>query len=112
MDQWQAPSETKQRIETAMRTFAIVLFGVSLLSLTGAHATTTPSDIANLVPVIKMQTGLIQLAGSFQNSTAKLADKYLSGASGGFYGIGGSEPHAKYFKNRMRKVTRCCANSR
>jgi len=86
---------------------AAIFFSASLLSLTGAHATTTPSDIANVVPVTKTQTGLIQLAGSFHNSTAKLADKYLAGASGGFYGIGGSEPHAKYFKKKKPKA--CCS---
>jgi len=42
-----------------------------------------------------------QLAGSFQNSTAKLADKYLTGRSGGRYGIGGSE--SVVFKKKKQK---------
>ena len=35
--------------------------------------------------------GAIQLAGAFQMSNAKLADKYLAGKAGGRYGIGGTE---------------------
>jgi hypothetical protein len=29
----------------------------------------------------------------------------MSGLAGGRYGIGGSEPKARYFKNRMKKDT-------
>jgi len=83
-------------------------FSVALLALTRAHATTTKSDIISNAPAPKTQIGLIQLAGSFHNSTAKLADKSWAGMAGGFYGIGGSEPHVKYFRNRMRKIPRCC----
>ena len=51
---------------------------------------------------------VIQLAAAFNKSPNKLADKYLSGQAGGRYGIGGSEPRVKYFKNRMKKIPRCC----
>jgi len=45
--------------------------------------------------------GSFQLAGSFQNSTAKLADKYLAGRSGGRLGIGGTE--SVVFKKKKSK---------
>ena len=31
--------------------------------------------------------------------------------SAAFYGIGGSEPHVKYFKSRMIEITRCCSGT-
>jgi hypothetical protein len=52
-----------------------------------------------------MPAGIIQLAGSFHNSTGKLNDKYLAGKSGGWYGIGG--PESKIFKKK-RKIVPCC----
>ena len=94
-----------------MRAVAILLFSAGLLGFTGAHATTTQGDLASVAPVIAVQSGVLQLAGSFQNSTAKLADKSLGGFAGGFYGIGGSEPQVKYFKNKKKKIPRCCAGT-
>jgi hypothetical protein len=94
-----------------MRTLAIVLLSAGILSLAGAHATTTPGDIANVAPIATTETGVIRLAGSFHNSNAKLGDRSLGGYAGGFYGIGGSEPKVKSFKDRMKKIPRCCANS-
>ena len=81
-------------------TLPTLLVCAGLLSAGGAQAGTTLSP------------KVIQLAGSFQNSTAKLGDKSLTGQAGGIYGIGGSEPHAKYFNSRMRKLQRCCAASK
>ena len=95
-----------------MRVLAIVFLSaaVGLLSFTGARATTTLGDDGD-VATAAAQTGVIQLAGSFHNSNAKLADKTLGGQAGGMHGIGGSEPHAKYFKSRMKKIPRCCTGT-
>jgi hypothetical protein len=92
-----------------MRKLGIVFFSAGLLSLTSAHAATTQGNIANVASPTAEQTGVIRLAGSFHNSTAKLADKSLGGYAGGFYGIGGNEPKVKYFRSRMKKIPRCCA---
>jgi len=93
-----------------MRTRAPAIFFLSaaLLSSANARATLTQGDCDNLAPVTRAQARIIQLAGSFHNSTAKLGDKSLSGQAGGFYGIGGSEPHVKYFKKK--KPPQCCAS--
>src|SRR5262249_3201363 len=95
-------------MEEVMRIVAMISFAAGLLCLADAHATTQ----SNIPLVPTGQAGLFQLAGSFHSSPNKLNDKYLSGLSGGYNGIGGSEPKAKYFKSRMPKIPRCCANSR
>ena len=79
-----------------------LLIGADLLSSAGDQATTTqiyPSEPASMAA--KVPSDAIQLAGSFQNSTAKLADKCLAGRSGGRYGIGGSE--SVVFKKKKKK---------
>jgi hypothetical protein len=91
-----------------MRTLATVFFAAGLLSPTDAHATTTQSDVATIASPADAQTGLMQLAESNSRSPNKLDDKYLDGKAGGIYGIGGSEPHVKYFKNKMKKPKPCC----
>lgn len=93
-----------------MRELGIAFFSAGLLTLASAHAT-TQGDIGNVASVTTQQIGIIRLAGSFHNSTNKLGDKMLSGAAGGFYGIGGNEPRAKYFSSRMKKIPRCCSSS-
>ncbi len=91
----------------AMRTMAITLS--ILLSAASAEASTTQGDTGGTAPAAtSLSPKVIQLAGSFHNSPAKLGDKHLSGQAGGRYGIGGSEPRVKYFKNRMKKIPRCC----
>ena len=79
-----------------MRAIAIALFTLlifaGLLGLAAAQAATTqgyPADSTSAATRIRPDA--IQLAGFFQNSTAKLGDKYLAGRSGGRYGIGGTE---------------------
>jgi len=91
-----------------MRAIAIVFFSTCLLSAAGAYATTTEGGVASIAPAVGAQSGLIQVAESNSKSPNKLGDKYLDGKAGGFYGIGGSEPHVKYFKSRMKKIPRCC----
>src|SRR5262245_1319493 len=92
-DQWQAVAmgarhgAGNQR-EDVMRAMAIAL--IALLSTTGARASATPGDAAN--------PRTIQVAESNTKSPNKLADKYLSGRSGGRYGIGGTE--SKIFKKK------------
>ena len=86
-----------------------LLLGGGLLMSAGAVAATTQRCSAPAT--IQVASGAIQLAGSFHSSNAKGGDKLMSGLAGGRYGIGGSEPKAKYFKNRMKKIPRCCANS-
>lgn len=93
-----------------MRVIAIaLLLGGSLLVWDGAQGATTQRS--SVPAAIRVSSGAIQLAGSFHSSNAKAGDKLLAGLAGGRYGIGGSEPKAKYFKNRMKKIPRCCANS-
>jgi hypothetical protein len=94
-----------------MRPVALVVFSAALLGLTGVQAATRSGDIADTTPVTKMQTGVTQVAESNSKSPNKLGDKYLDGKAGGFYGIGGSEPHVKYFKSRMKKIPPCCGSS-
>lgn len=78
-----------------------------------AGASTAPSDAGGAAPpATTLPPKVIQLAESNSKSPNKLGDKYLDGKSGGMYGIGGGEPHAKYFKNSMKKIPRCCAASR
>jgi hypothetical protein len=82
----------KQRRET-MRATAIVLsallLGAGLASSAGAQAATTPGDA---VPAAaRMPAGALELAEANHNSPNKLGDKYLTGKSGGRYGIGGTE---------------------
>ena len=79
-----------------MRAIAIALFtlllGAGPLSLDGAKAATTQGHSSDPVrTVTRMPPGAIQLAGSYQRSSAKLGDEYLAGRAGGRYGIGGSE---------------------
>ena len=92
-----------------MRTIAIAL-SILLATAGAAHASIAAGGPA--AADITLSPKLIQLAGSFHNSNAKLGDKTLTGQAGGIYGIGGGEPHVKYFKNRMSKIPRCCAASR
>ena len=90
---------------TAISLSALIV-GAGLLISVGAQAATTqgyPVPEATKIP-----SGAIQLAGSFHNSPNKGGDKLLSGQAGSRYGIGGSEPKAKYFKDRMKKIPRCC----
>lgn len=87
-----------------MRTMTIAL---SILLSASA-----PVSAAGSAPVTVLSPKTIQLAGSFHNSTAKLGDKSLDGKAGAIYGIGGSEPHVKYFKSRMKKIPRCCSASK
>src|SRR5262249_37925883 len=102
MDEWQTSPPAQPKLgETAMGTAAIVFFGACLLGLTGARATTTSGDIA--ASAKKTQTSLMQVADWNSKSPNKLGDKSLDGKAGGIYGIGGSEPHVKYFKSRMKK---------
>ena len=89
-----------------MRRIAIalsaLLIGAGLPSSAGARAATTqiyPPDPTSAAA--KVPSDPIRLAGSFQNSTAKLADKYLAGRSGGHYGIGGTE--SVIFKKKKKK---------
>jgi hypothetical protein len=86
-----------------------LLLGGSLLVSAGAQGVTTQRS--SMPAAIRAPSGTIQLAGSFHSSNAKAGDKLLGGMAGGRYGIGGSEPKAKYFKNKMKKIPRCCANS-
>lgn len=94
-----------------MRKLGIVFLSAGLLTLTSAHAMTTQGDVATVASATTQRVGVIRLAGSFHNAPNKLGDKMLSGAAGGFYGIGGNEPRAKYFKSRMKKIPRCCSSS-
>ncbi|HEV8715674.1 MAG TPA: hypothetical protein VGX03_22955 [Candidatus Binatia bacterium] len=81
-----------------------LLIGAGLLSSAGAQATATQGyPAAPMSAATKMRSGVIQLAGSFQNSTAKLGDKYLAGQAGGRYGIGGTEPRVPYFKKKKKQ---------
>ena len=94
-----------------MRTMAIALS--ILLSAASAQASTTQRAAGGTAPAaMTVSPKFIQLAGAFNKSPNTLADKYLSGQAGGRYGIGGSEPRVKYFKNRMKKIPRCCEASR
>jgi len=86
-----------------MRAIAIAVFtlllGPGLLSSAGARAAATQGDpVTPMSAATKMPSSVIQLAGSFRNSNAKLGDKYLQGKSGGRYGIGGTE--SKIFKKK------------
>jgi len=79
-----------------------LLIVAGLLSPAAARAATTQGYPADSTPAAtNMLPAAIQLAGSFQNSTAKLADKYLAGKSGGRYGIGGTE--SVVFKKKKKK---------
>ncbi len=79
-----------------MRAIAIALFtlllGAGPLSPDGAQGATTQGYSSEPVrTVTRMPPGAIQLAGSYQRSSAKSGDKYLAGRAGGRYGVGGSE---------------------
>src|SRR5262245_49638610 len=94
-----------------MRTMAITLsILLSAASAQGSMAQEGAGGTASAATTLSPK--LIQLAESNTKSPNKLADKYMPGAAGGIYGIGGSEPKAKYFKSRMKKIPRCCAASR
>jgi hypothetical protein len=71
-----------------MRAMAVAL--IALLSTAGAPASARPGDAAD--------PRIIQVAESNTKSPNKLADKYMSGRSGGRYGIGGTE--SKIFKRK------------
>jgi hypothetical protein len=97
-----------------MRTIATIFFSVaaSLLTLASAHATATQGDVSNVASAPSAQPEVVlRLAGSFHSSNAKLGDKSLDGRAGGIYGVGGSEPHVRYFKSRMKKIPRCCTGT-
>ena len=91
-----------------MRTMALAL---SILLCAGASTVRSDAGGAAL-PATTLPPKVIQLAESNSKSPNKLGDKFLDGKSGGIYGIGSSEPHAKYFKSRMKKIPRCCAVSK
>jgi len=76
-----------------------------------AQASMAQVDADRAVPATASSPKPLQLAGAFAKSTNKLGDKYLDGKAGGIYGIGGSEPHVKYFKSRMPKIPRCCTGT-
>jgi hypothetical protein len=76
---------------------------------TDTEAALTQDYSSDRTATTEMPAGIIQLAGSFHNSTGKLNDKYLAGKSGGWYGIGG--PESKIFKKK-RKIVTCCNNSK
>ena len=86
-----------------MRTMAIALS--ILLSAGGVQASLGQDEGGDTAPATTLPPKVIQLAGS----PNKLGDKSLSGLAGGFYGIGGNEPKAKYFRSRVKKIPRCCA---
>lgn len=96
-----------------MRAIATIFLSVaaSLLTLTSAHAVTSQGDVANVASITAQPEVVVRLAGSFHNSTNKLGDKSLDGRAGGIYGIGGREPHVRYFKNAMKKIPRCCTGT-
>lgn len=85
------------RIAIALST---LLIGAGLLSSAGAQSATTAAPMS---AATKIPSGAIQIAGSFQNSTAKLGDKYPAGQAGGRYGIGGTEPRVPYFKKKKKQ---------
>jgi hypothetical protein len=89
----------------AMRTIAVVLFVLSistcLLNSSRAQAALVQDCISEAAPSTRISPGAIQLAGAFQMSNAKLADKYLAGKAGGRYGIGGTE--SVIFKKKKKK---------
>ncbi len=88
------------RVAIALST---LLIGAGLLSSAGAQTATTQGyPAAPMSAATKIPSDAIQLAGSFQNSTAKLGDKYLAGLAGGRYGIGGTEPRAPYFRKKKK----------
>ena len=94
-----------------MRMTAIALS--ILLTAGGAQASAAPGDAGDAAAVATTSAPkVIQLAGAFNKSPNKGADKYLAGQAGGRYGIGGTEPKVKYSKNKMKKIPRCCAASR
>ena len=71
-----------------MRAMAIAL--ITLLSMADAQAAAAQGDASD--------PRIVQVAESNTRSPNKLADKYLSGRSGGRYGIGGTE--SKIFKKK------------
>jgi hypothetical protein len=80
----------------------ILLISVGLLSAIDAQAAPTQGRSDAPAPAAtRLPPAMVQLAGSFQNSTAKLADKYLAGRAGGRYGIGGTE--SVVFKKKKSK---------
>jgi len=82
-----------------------LLLGGGVLISTDTEAALTQDYSSDRTATTEMPAGIIQLAGSFHNSTGKLNDKYLAGKSGGWYGIGG--PESKIFKKK-RKIVPCC----
>src|SRR5262245_61223846 len=95
----------------AMRTMIIALS--ILLSAASAQGSMAQGGAGGTTSApTTLAPSAIQLAESNTKSPNKLADKFMSGAAGGIYGIGGGEPKAKYFKSRMKKIPRCCAASR
>jgi len=89
-----------------MRTMAIALS--ILLGAGGVQVSMAQEDAGRTAPATTLSPKLLQLAGS----PNKLADKSMAGLAGGFYGIGGNEPRAKYFRSRMKKIPRCCTASK
>jgi len=91
----------------AMRAMAIALS--ILLSAASAQAATAQGDAGGTAPAATtLSPKVILLAESNTKSPNKLGDKSLDGKAGGVYGIGSSEPHVKYFKNKKKKPRRCC----
>jgi len=84
-----------------MRAIAValstLLLGVGLPGVAGAQATTQGYSGDPAPAATEALSGVIQLAGSFTSSNAKLGDKYLAGMAGGRYGAGGTE--SRIFKN-------------
>jgi len=83
-----------------MTTVVVSTWAIGSALLDPASAA-TPREGDALRVVAAAPSGSFQLAGSFQNSTAKLADKYLAGRSGGRLGIGGTE--SVVFKKKKGK---------
>jgi hypothetical protein len=92
-----------------MRSDAMRTMAIALSILLSAGASTARGDAGGTAPPIAtLPPKVIQLADSNTKSPNKLGDKYLDGKAGGIYGIGGSEPHVKYFKNKKKKPRPCC----
>jgi len=84
-----------------MTTVVVSTWAIGSALLNPASAATPRESDAPPPVVAAAPSGSFQLAGSFQNSTAKLADKYLAGRSGGRLGIGGTE--SVVFKKKKGK---------
>jgi hypothetical protein len=84
-----------------MTTIALATWVIGSTLPNPASAAAPGESEAVPVAPITAPPGSFRLAGSFQNSTAKLADKYLAGRSGGRLGIGGTE--SVVFKKKKSK---------